>query len=117
MKIVFDIPVVKLPTFFLLCKEIGLTGEGVHFFLTSLDFHGRTQIYLNQPNAAAVHSRNTTMPTGEEISDSEVRSMIFNDGDIENSTLKTWIRYEYNILCLSLPLSCCRDMLVFYQKP
>ena len=78
MKIVMDVSVQELPIFFQECQEIGLTGEGVYYFLTSLDFHGQTD-----PNYNAQSSRLKT----NRISEEELRELIFNDiSDSENAT-------------------------------
>lgn len=78
MKIVIDISAKELPTFFQQCQEIGLTGEGVYYFLTSLDFHGQTD-----PNYNTKSSRLKT----NRISEEELRELIFKDiNEPENDT-------------------------------
>ena len=69
-KLVIDVPVSELPTFFQTCQEIGLTGEGVRFFLLSLDFHGQTNPMYTKKSAQFRTHR---------ISEEELRELIFKD--------------------------------------
>ena len=83
MKIVVDVPAKELPIFFQSCQEIGLTGEGVYYFLTSLDFHGPIESY---ENAETAHLK------ANKISEEELKELIFNDIGEGNSTTTSQIR-------------------------
>ena len=80
MKIVTDVPVKDLPIFFQRCQEIGLTGEGVYYFLTSLDFHGQISLNRSTTETENVNTRR--------LSDEEIKELMFNDikRDQDNTT-------------------------------
>ena len=79
MKLIIDIPVKELPTFFQFCQELGLTGEGYRIFLLSLDFHGETDpMYTSKSQKFKDHK----------MSDEELRELIFKDvgASVKNSS-------------------------------
>ena len=72
MKLVIDVPVKVLPTVFQICQEIGLTGEGYYYFITSLDFHGQTDPMHILKSAKVITKR---------IPEDELRELIDKDAD------------------------------------
>ena len=72
MKLVIDVPVKVLPTMFQICQEIGLTGEGYYYFITSLDFHGQTDPMHILKSAKVITKR---------IPEDELRELIDTDAD------------------------------------
>ena len=84
MKILVDVPVKELPIFFQSCQEIGLTGEGVYYFLTSLDFHGPIKSYAYAE---------TTYLKANKLSEEQLKELIFNGvGEESNSTTISQMR-------------------------
>ena len=74
-----DVPVKELPIFFQSCQEIGLTGEGVYYFLTSLDFHGPIKSYADAQ---------TTYLKANKLSDEKLKELSLNGvGEESNTTI------------------------------
>ena len=79
-----DVPVKELPIFFQSCQEIGLTGEGVYYFLTSLDFHGPIKSYADA---------DTPYLKANKLSDEKLNGLIFNGvGEESNTTTISQMR-------------------------